>query len=219
MKIKSLPKIDLPREKLEKYGPRKLAKFELLAVILGSGIKGLNVLDLSKKIVKILDKHSLVDINIEKLISIRGLGKAKSLQVLALLELSKRIYEGERVSVKSGKDIWQQCFDFYNSKKEHFVAFYLDSQNNLIERKIISIGILDSTLIHPREIFEPAIKLLASNIIIVHNHPSGQLKPSQSDLDITNRVIEAGKILGINILDHIIVSEKNFFSFKDEGVI
>jgi DNA repair protein RadC len=136
-----------------------------------------------------------------------------------LLELSKRIYEGERVSVKSGKDIWQQCFDFYNSKKEHFVAFYLDSQNNLIERKIISIGILDSTLIHPREVFEPAIKLLASNIIIVHNHPSGQLKPSQSDLDITNRVIEAGKILGINILDHIIVSEKNFFSFKDEGVI
>jgi DNA repair protein RadC len=218
-RIKDLPKVDMPREKLEKYGPGKLRDHELLAILFGSGIKGLNVLELSKRILKKVEKVGIEKISFEDLIEERGLGKAKALQVIALLELGRRLTTKERPEILTPGDVWKLCIDFRESKKEHFVAFYLDTQGRVIERQIVSIGTLDASLVHPREVFEPAVSLHAASIIVAHNHPSGSLEPSAEDIEITKRLVHAGKILGIELADHVIVSEKSFTSAKKSGII
>lgn len=213
-KIKDLPKVDMPREKLGKYGPEKLRDYELLAVLLGSGIKGLNVLELSKRILKKVERVGIEKVRLEDLTGERGLGKAKALQVIALLELGKRLTTKERPEILSPKDVWKLCSDFRESKKEHFVALYLDTQGRVIERQIVSIGTLDASLAHPREVFEPAVALHAASVIVVHNHPSGSVEPSPEDVEITRRLIHAGKILGIMIVDHIVVAKNAWSSLK-----
>lgn len=215
MKIKDLPKVDLPREKLAKYGPGKLKDYELFAVLLGSGIKGLNVLELSKKILKSIQKIGVKNISIENLLEIKGLGQAKASQIFALVELSKRLNPEKKTEIISTLDIWKLCADIRDSKKEHFVAFYLDSQNNLIERQIISIGTLNSSLVHPREVFEPAVKNSANSVIVVHNHPSGEVEPSIEDREITDRLKKAAEIMGIELADHIIISKNEYKSLKN----
>lgn len=212
MKLKDLPKVDLPREKLEKYGAQKMKDHELLAIILGSGIKGLNVLKLSEKILRTIKKKGLQKISLEDLLDIKGLGKAKALQILSVLELSQRFSQDNKITILKPKDIWQLCIDIKDSKKEHFVAFYLDTQSQLIERKVISVGTLNSSLVHPREVFEPAIVLHAANVIVAHNHPSGSTEPSREDVQVTTRLREAGNILGIELVDHIIVTSKEYRS-------
>ncbi len=204
--LKNMHKVDMPREKLEKYGVAKLADYELLAILLGSGIKGLNVVELSKKILKKIRTSGHDMLTLDTLLEERGLGKAKALQVIALLELGQRLQEQEKPEILSPQDAWKLCADIRSSKREHLIAFYLDTQNRLIERQIISIGILNASLVHPREVFEPAIALHAASIIIAHNHPSGSLQPSQEDINITERLVHAGKILGIAVLDHIILT-------------
>ncbi len=146
-KIKDLPKVDMPREKLEKYGPGKLRDHELLAILFGSGIKGLNVLELSRRILKKVEKVGIEKITFEDLIGERGLGKAKALQVIALLELGRRLTTKERPEILMPEDVWKLCADFRESKKEHFVAFYLDTQGKVIERQIVSIGTLDASFV------------------------------------------------------------------------
>ncbi|MBU4480506.1 DNA repair protein RadC [Patescibacteria group bacterium] len=148
------------------------------------------------------------------MLKIKGLGKAKASQILSAIELVKRLQSNETREILSPEDIWKLCSDIRDSKKEHFVAFYIDTQNNLIERQIISIGTLNASLVHPREIFEPAVKHSSASIIIAHNHPSGNCEPSQEDMEITKRLTEAGKILGIEILDHIIIAKNQFLSLK-----
>ena len=219
MKIKELAKVDRPREKLEKYGPEKLATAELLAVLLGSGIKGLNVVELSRKIVKLIAKNGTEKIKLEDLLKEKGLGKAKALQIIAALEFGKRMYPDKKPEILTPEDVWKLCGDFRGSKKEHFAAFYLDTQNKLIERQIISIGTLNASLVHPREVFEPAIALHAASVIVCHNHPSGDADPSSDDLAITKRLAEAGKILGIGLTDHIISTANEFASFKNKGLV
>ena len=219
MKLKSLSKVDLPREKLEKYGAQKLAEHELLALLLGSGIKGLNVLELSKKILKVIKKIGLAKITLKNLLEIKGLGKAKTSQIIALLELGKRLNTENKIEVVSPEDVWKLCPDIREAKKEHFVVFYLDTQEQLIERQIISIGLLNSTLVHPREVFEPAIRYLAAQVVVAHNHPTGDPNPSTADIEITKRLVEAGKMLGIQVLNHIIVTKETHFSFKEKGLI
>jgi DNA repair protein RadC len=218
MKIKDLAKVDRPREKLEKYGPEKLATAELLAVLLGSGIKGLNVVELSRKIVKLIAKNGTEKIKLEDLLKEKGLGKAKALQIIAALEFGKRMYPDKKPEILTPEDVWKLCGDFRGSKKEHFAAFYLDTQNKLIERQIISIGTLNASLVHPREVFEPAIALHAASVIVCHNHPSGDADPSSDDLAITKRLAEAGKILGIGLTDHIISTANEFAGFKNKGL-
>lgn len=212
-KLKDLPKIDMPREKLEKYGSNKLKDYELLAILIGSGIKGLNVLELSKKILKLIYKVGVKKILLEDLLKIKGLGKAKASQVFAMIELGKRLNDENRIEILSPQDVWNACADIRDSKKEHFIAFYLDTQNRLIERQIISIGTLSSSLVHPREVFEPAVKLSAASIIIAHNHPSDNVDPSIEDREITNRLKEAGKIIGIEVIDHVILSKSCYTNF------
>lgn len=209
-RIKDIPKVDMPREKLEKYGSKKLGDDELLAILLGSGIKGLNVLQLSKKVLKLIQKIGIEKITVEDLLEEKGLGKAKALQVIALIELGSRLNSKERPEILSPKDIWKLCTDFRESKKEHFVAFYLDTQGRVIERQIISIGTLDTSLVHPREVFEPAITLHAASVIVAHNHPSGSLEASTEDRDITHQLAEAGKILDIRLMDHVVITSEGW---------
>ncbi len=219
MKIKDLAIIDRPREKLEKYGPDKLTDPELLAVLLGSGIKGLNVVELAKRIVKMIERTGPVKVGLENLLKEKGLGKAKAMQVIAALEFGKRINSEQKAEILSPSDAWKLCGDIRNSKKEHFVAFYLDTRSKLIERQIISIGTLNASLVHPREVFEPAIVLRAASVIVAHNHPSGDTEPSDDDITSTKRLTEAGKILGIELLDHVIVTAAGFSSLKDKGLV
>jgi len=215
MKIKDLAKIDRPREKLEKYGPDKLTNSELLAVLLGSGVKGLSVIELSKRIERVIEKNGADKISLGNLLKEKGLGKAKAMQVIAALEIGKRLSSGQKSEILSAEDVWKLCTDIHFSKKEHFIAFYLDTQNRLIERQIISIGTLNASLVHPREVFEPAVVLHAASIIVAHNHPSGEIEPSDDDLAITRRLEEAGRILGIELSDHVVFSSSGFISFKD----
>ncbi len=170
MKIKDLAKVDRPREKLEKYGLEKLTNPELLAVLLGPGIKGLNVVELSisKKIVKMIEKTGAEKISLEDLLKEKGLGKAKALRVIAALEFGKRMNSEQKPEILSAKDCWKLRADIRNSKKEHFLAFYLDTQSKLIERQVVSIGTLNASLVHPREVFEPVITFGAGVLFAVN---------------------------------------------------
>ena len=219
MKIKDISKHDRPREKLERYGLAKLADQELLAVILGSGVKGTNVIQLSQKILNLVNKTPSDKLTLENLTEIRGLGKAKAMQVLSTLELGKRLTTRTGQEIFSNNDVWKLCGDFRDSHKEHFVAFYLDAQHRLIERHIISVGTLSESLVHPREVFEPAISLHAASIIIAHNHPSGLLKPSDADRELTRKLIDSGALLGVAVEDHVIISSKEFLSFRKESLL
>ena len=219
MKIKDLEKIDLPREKLAKYGSKKLKDYELLALLLGSGIKGLNVLELSKKILEAIKKIGVKKVALSDLVEIKGLGQAKASQVFALLELGNRLNAGEKPEIISPENVWNFCADIRGLQKEHFVAFYLDTQNCLMERQTISIGTLNSSLVHPREVFEPALSFHAASIIVAHNHPSGELEPSDEDREVTKRLVQAGKLLGIDIIDHIILTKKGFLSFQQKNLL
>jgi len=207
-KIKDIPKFDRPREKLEKYGPGKLSDAELLAILLRTGTKDLNVLKLAQKILQKFEKEKFVNVSIKDLKDIHGLGIVKSCEILACFELGRRMLKDKKSSILlSSKDVWERMEDIRGSKKEHFVVFYLDSRNQEIQREIISVGTLNESLVHPREVFEGAIKNNASSVIIAHNHPSGDLEPSQADVEITKKLIHAGKILDIKLLSHVIVTK------------
>lgn len=219
-KIKDLPKVDMPREKIVKYGPGKLSDVELLAILLRTGTKDLNVLNLSKKILQKFGKEKFVDVTIDNLKNIRGIGTVKACEIIACFELGRRMLKDKKSSILlSPKDVWGRMEDIRGSKKEHFVIFYLDSRNQEIQREIISIGTLNASLIHPREVFESAIKNNAASIIVAHNHPSGSTDPSEDDTVISKRLSEAGKILDIEILDHIIVSKDEYKSMKELNLI
>lgn len=220
MKIKDLPKVDRPREKLEKYGSEKLTSSELLAILLGTGVKGVNVIQLSNKILKKFSGDGLAQASFKELKNTFGLGAAKACEIVACFELGRRLLQNKKSAlILSPKDVWNELKDIRDHKKEHFVIFFLDSRNQEIKREIISIGSLNANLVHPREVFEPAVRHLCAQIIIAHNHPSGDPTPSEDDLVITKRLVEAGKILGIEILDHIIISKSAFFSFKEKKLI
>jgi DNA repair protein RadC len=213
---KDIHKLERPREKLEKYGVRKVSDAELLAIVLGSGIKDLHVLELSKNILRKITNTAPNAITLESLLLERGLGKAKAMQILAMLELGHRLQQSKSaIEILTARDVWKLCADIRDSKREHCVAFYLDTQGQLIERHIISIGTLNESLVHPREVFEPAVTLHAASVIVVHNHPSGKVTPSPEDIQITHRLRQAGRILGITLLDHLILTKDTFASIKD----
>ena len=219
-KIKDLPKVDRPREKLERYGPEKLSNSELLAILLGTGSKGINVVELSKRILSKFSADGLSKANVKELKNTFGLGSAKSCEVVACFELGRRLLQNKQSALLlSPQDVWEELKDIRDNKKEHFVIFFLDARNQEIKREIISIGSLNANLVHPREVFEPAVRYSAAQIIVAHNHPSGDPEPSEDDLVITKRLVEAGKILGIEVVDHIIVVKDRFLSFKDQGLI
>jgi len=218
--IKDIPIVDRPREKLVKYGVEKLSNAELLAIILKTGSKKENVLNLSKRLLREIGLENLENINLKKLTSFNGIGFVKAGEIISFIELSKRILLKKQATLYiSPKDVFQELREIRFKKKEYFVVFYLDIRRQEIKKEIISIGTLNELVIHPREIFEAAIRNVASQIIIAHNHPLGECNPTDIDIKITKRLVKAGQILGINIIDHVIVTKNNFFSMKDAGLL
>lgn len=220
MKIKDLPKVDRPREKLEKYGPERLSDSELLAILLRTGSEGINVVELSSKILRKFSGAGLAKASIKDLKNTFGLGSAKACEIVACFELGRRLLQNKQSALLlSPQDVWNELKDIRDHKKEHFVIFFLDSRNQEIKREIVSVGSLNANHVHPREVFEPAVRHLAAQVIIAHNHPSGDAEPSKADLEITKKLVEGGNILGIEMKDHVIVTKDNYASFKERGLI
>ena len=220
VRIKDIYKGDRPRERLMRFGPDKLKDYELLALILNTGIKNENVVDISKKILRKYKINNLKQIKPKDLLEIKGVGKIKALRIIACLEFGKRVLNTKTFSfIYSPKDIWEDLKVIRGSKKEHFYVFYLDSRNQIINKELVSIGTLNASIVHPREVFEPAVRNLAAQIILSHNHPSQDPNPSEEDIVLTKRLIEAGRLLGIEIIDHVIISKEKYFSMKKQGLI
>lgn len=216
--IKDIPKFDRPREKMDRNGPQVLSDIELLAVLLGSGIKGKNVFKVARDILKLVQKD-FNGINVKSLKNIDGVGAAKASQIIAAIEFSKRFLIKDRIKISCSNDIIKMTEELKDKKQEYFVTFTLDGAHNLIEKRIVFIGTLNQNLVHPREIFADAITDRAAGILFVHNHPSGNTEPSKEDISITDRLIEVGKLIGIDVVDHIIISKDGYFSFNEKGMI
>jgi len=223
MKIKDMPRIERPREKLAKFGSEFLHDNELLAILLGTGTKSKNVLQIAKEILSKFSKKRLLGLNFDQLKNIKGIGPAKACQILAAFEISKRVLKvdasGTRPTIQTPKDVIAQVFYLKNHKKESFVALYLNARNELLNKETISIGSLNANIVHPREVFQPAIANYAASVVFVHNHPSGDPQPSEDDLKITKQLVEAGKILGIEVLDHIIIAKDKYLSLKEKELL
>jgi len=221
-KIKDLPKSDRPREKLVAKGVENLKDSELLAILLRTGKAGKNVIEVASQILTKHSKKRLLQMTYQDLVKIGGIDSAKASTLLAAFELAKRALEVNNTSlptIVTPKDVVAQLTDLRHNKKEHFIALYLNARNQLVHKETISMGTLNANLVHPREVFEPALKHSAAGIMVAHNHPSGDPKPSEDDLEITKRLAEVGKMMGIELLDHVIIATNSHFSFKEEGYL
>jgi DNA repair protein RadC len=221
--IHDLPKSERPRERLQRFGPEVLSSQELLALIMGRGVRGESVTITAQRLLSTFGNiKGISEASIEELSKVNGVGLAKASQIKAAFELAKRNQEDsvEKVTVSSASDVAKLVkTKLGDKKKEYFVILSLDSRNNLIKISDVSIGTIDANLVHPREVFKEAIQALAASVILVHNHPSGDPEPSEDDLEINRRLQEAGKILGIEVIDHIIITKTEFLSFKDKGLL
>jgi len=220
--FKTLPQEDMPREKLNKYGAKVLTDSELLAIILRTGNKQEDVFKLSKKLLAKHNLKSLSRIRINSLKKELGIGDAKASQIISCFELGRRLAafkEDKKPIIKEAKDIVKIFMPEMSSlKKEHFKGIYLDSRRRVLKEETIFIGSLNESVIHPREIFQIALNENAAALILLHNHPSGDPSPSKFDINVTKELVEAGKILGIEVLDHIIIGSKKYFSFKEKSL-
>ncbi|MCI0566688.1 MAG: DNA repair protein RadC [Acidobacteria bacterium] len=215
------PAIARPREKMLKYGARALTSTELLAVVLGSGVEGENVLRVAEDIMRRHGAEGLPLLTLDGWRSSRGIGKVKACQLTAAFELARRILvrPASEFRVGSPREAYELVRDLKRARKEHLVALYLDAQNFLIERETISIGSLNTTRTHPREILQPAILHSALSFVLVHNHPSGSLEPSRDDLDFTRSIARAAELMGVGLADHLIVSPRGYVSLKERGAL
>jgi DNA repair protein RadC len=221
MQITALPKSQRPREKLIEFGAENLKDHELLAILLRTGLVNKNALELGQDVLKRFKLEQLSGLNLESLTGIKGIDKGKACSILAAIELTKRSLhkiQPRGPIIASPEDVLAQLKDFPKYQKEHFAALYLNARNELVSLEVISVGILNASLVHAREVFEPALRCLAAYVILAHNHPSGDLEPSQEDIRLTKQLIEAGKIMGIEVLDHLIISREGKRSMKLAGV-
>ena len=207
--LKNLARHEQPREKLIEKGAVNLKNNELLAILLGTGREGKNVLEVAEEILKKFRMKKLLSLDYKSLSKIKGLGPGKACSLLAAFELTKRALEVEDnnlPAINSAKDAVAQLQELRIAKKEHFVVLYLNARNQLVHKETISIGTLNANLVHPREVFKPAIEYLAASVIVAHNHPSGGCEPSEADLELTKRLEDAGKLLGIELAGHIVIT-------------
>jgi len=222
MRIKDLPKVERPREKLVAKGAENLKDSELLAILLRTGKAGKNVIEIASQILTKHSKKRLLQMTYQDLVKIDGIDSAKATTLLAAFELAKRALEVDDSNlpvISTPKDVVAQLTELRHNKREHFVVLYLNARNQLVHKETISMGTLNANLVHPREVFEPALKHSAAGIMVAHNHPSGDPKPSEDDLEITKRLAEAGKMMGVELLDHVIIAVNNHFSFKEERLM
>ncbi len=219
-KIKDMPTDDQPREKLVKYGPASLSVQELMAVVLSTGTKKEDVLHMSSRIIKDYGQKALAgQHDPEKMAKDLDIPLGKAVQIVACAELGRRFFEksahGPQV-IRTAKDVYEYLYDMRNLPKEHLRGIYLDTHHRIVHDEVISIGTINGNLIHPREVFKPAIEHGAAVVVLAHNHPSGITTPSQADIDITNHIIEVGKIIGIPLVDHVVIGKDSFISIEAE---
>jgi len=222
--IHDLPKPERPRERLQKFGPEALSAQELLALVIGRGIPKKSVMNIAQQLLaKFGNVKAIGQATIEELSQIKGIGLAKAAQIKACFELGKREDlepEVKDFDVKNPEGVVKAIRASIKDKaKEHFKLILLNPRNKIIGISTISVGTLNASLVHPREVFKDAIKHSAASVVLAHNHPSGDPEPSEDDLTITKRLIEAGRILGIEVMDHIIIAKNEFFSFKEKELI
>lgn len=220
--ISHLPHDERPRERLMKYGPEALSAAELIAIVLGSGTKDAPVLQLAQKMIAHFGGlHGLAEATVPELCQVKGIGPIKAIQLCAIFNLSSRLSK----AVISPKYKIERPLHVYNlvkddlgkEKREVFVIIMLDVKGCVIAQQIISIGTLTQAPVHPREVFYPAIRHKAASIILLHNHPSGDLTPSKQDVELTKQLIEAGRLIGIPVHDHLIISEQGYYSLRQQG--
>lgn len=222
--VHDLPLSERPRERLSKLGSEALSSQEVLALILGRGIKGESVIVTAQKLLsKFGNLRNLASASMEELTQIKGIGPAKAAQIKAAFELSKRLEnsssKGPKVTVKSPEDVIKAAgSQIKGKKKEHFLVLCLDTRNHLINTHTVSVGSLDCSIVHPREVFKEAISSCAASVIFVHNHPSGDPTPSEDDIKLTKRLVEASEIIGIDVLDHIIICDEDHLSMKAKNL-
>lgn len=205
-----------PREKLQRHGIQGLHDRDLLGLLLGSGTKSHPVSSLSEACLKVLQTHHPA-LELDHLLALPGIGQAKAGSLLAALELARRFW-GDRVRrITQPGEAWQLVRHYHDRRQEHFVVISLNGAHEVISTRVISSGLINKTLVHPREIFAEALKERAVSVILAHNHPSGQLEPSREDRELTARMVQAGRLLGIGLLDHVVFSEDGFFSFQQAG--
>lgn len=220
-RIKEIPKEERPRERLIREGVDKLSNEELISIILKTGTKDKNAKDISMEILKMYSNITdLKNITISALKNIKGIGEVKAIELVATIELGRRIF-----LIKSGnnnkklcnpKEIWEETkYLFFGKKQEYFYCLYFNNKQQLIERKLLFMGTINRSVVHPREVFKEAYLLSASNIVCLHNHPSGDVSPSQEDLDFTRSLVEIGRMQGIPVIDHIIVSDDSYYSIYE----
>ena len=214
-RITELAEKDRPREKLLEKGADALSDIELLAILLGSGIKGKDVLKVARTLRQRLDKNK-ENLNVKTLTSIQGIGFAKACQLVAAIEFARRRLLNDLIVVQKAEDVLPLISYIADKKQEYFLCVSLNGANEVVSHRVVTVGLLDRNQVHPREVFVDAIVDRAASVILAHNHPSGALKPSTDDIATTMQLIEAGKILGIPVLDHIIISKKGYVSFMEE---
>lgn len=222
--IRDVPSHERPRERLLKEGAELLSNHELIAIILGSGTKEESVLQLSQRLLHHFNGLRLLkSCSAEELKNIKGIGNTKAVQILAAIELGSRVHklqDDDRIVIRSPEDVSRFVMeDMRFLTQEHFVALYLNTKNHVIHKRTIFIGSLNASIVHPREVFKEAFRYSAASIICLHNHPSGDPSPSREDIEVTKRLVESGKVIGIELLDHIIIGDKKFISLKEKGYV
>jgi len=216
--IKDMPEHSRPREKLREKGASALSDEELVAAILGMGTAGVDVRTISKQVAGLICEHKEA-LKLDHLRGVPGMGLAKAAQILSAFELARRHLVKDAVKISCAKDALPLLTDITGKQQEYFLCISLNGANEVIEKRVVTIGLLDKSPVHPREVFADVIADRAAAVIFAHNHPSGDLEPSQSDLQLQEQLSEAGKILGIRVLDHVIVSRKGYYSFQEAGLI
>ena len=216
--VKELPKNERPRERLLYYGIKNLSNEELLAILLKTGTKDMNSKMLSSYMLKELGGiHAFQNCSYQKLSNIKGIGTAKACTILAAMEFGKRVYQKEQILFQKFEDAYQIASYYQDKmgklKQENFLCIYLDVTKKLIHEKTLFIGTLNRSLVHPREIFKEAYQVSASSIICIHNNPSGEVLPSKEDILFTSQLVKVGRMLGIDVIDHIIIGDEKYYSF------
>lgn len=222
--IKNLPDNDRPRERLMNVGVKNISNEDLISIILKTGTKNKSVKELSNIVLSTYKGiNNMRNIEVNTITKINGIGKVKALELIAAIELGRRVYYEKQVvnrRITNSNDIYEFFYNMLsNLKQEHFYALYLDNKKNIIDKRLLYIGTINGSIAHPREIFKNAYLMSASFIVCVHNHPSGDPNPSKEDINITLRLKECGKIMGIELLDHIIIGNNKYVSLKEKGII
>lgn len=217
-RISDIPEQDRPREKLLRKGAAALSDQELLAVLLGKGTSEMDVMKLAGKLARVIDEKGL-GIRAEDLTAFDGIGEAKATLVLAAIEFARRRIKPEGLKIRTPADVLPLIRHFAERKQEHFLSVTINGANEVLNVRVVSIGLIDRSPVHPREVYADALTDRASGIIVAHNHPAGSLEPSSSDIAATKQIKQVGEIIGIELLDHIIFNRQAYYSFLEEGCL